>query len=248
MSKEDLELVRAHPKLVGMQAYRLTLHDWLVTLKFMQTQLAKVEWEFEMPGHGQNPVDHWAALKKLAPWERHAEFREDMVNDMRIILDLEPNTHGSVTLLALKQDVVEIRKSIVAIRHRLALIRDMITTNVGIEESRRTAAALEQNRSIGGLTILATIFLPLNFATSFLSMSSGFSVKSNTFWRFFAIGVPLLTLTLLAVGLMSWGLKTLAFISRRLSRAGVRVRGVVSDVCWAVCWPARDVFDTVVKR
>lgn len=81
---------------------------------------------------------------------------------------------------------------------RIRTIENIAMNGINAEEARR---AVKQNGNLTRLTGLATIFIPLNFTSSFLSISPDFSAAKMSFWLFFAIGIPLTLAALLIVDL-----------------------------------------------
>ncbi|KAF2964995.1 hypothetical protein GQX73_g8565 [Xylaria multiplex] len=72
---------------------------------------------------------------------------------------------------------------------RIDQLTSVVTAVISIENSRRS---LEDNRNIGRLTLLATIFIPLSLVAGILSMQSDVSdISSDTFKVYFATSVPL---------------------------------------------------------
>ncbi|KAI0535601.1 hypothetical protein GGR58DRAFT_478366 [Xylaria digitata] len=72
---------------------------------------------------------------------------------------------------------------------RIDQLTAVVTAVISIENSRRS---LEDNRNIGRLTLLATIFIPLSLIAGILSMQPHVSdISGDTFKVYFATSVPL---------------------------------------------------------
>jgi len=188
----DLDVVDCNPIRLAIPAYKLIIADWNTVLKHMTTMLGKIEWEFENP-HWGTPSDNAKLIKKLSPWRRNVGYYQKMIADAIHRL-LSPQTG----LEALRTDFEHVQQEMNNIQLRIERIQVMATNAISAEEGRLTA---KQNSQFASLTMLATIFLPLNFTSSFLSMSPDFFFATKTIWLFFAIGVTLTMTVLLIVDL-----------------------------------------------
>lgn len=227
----DLELIDRDPRCIALPMYKLILAEWLTTLKYMVAQLGKIEWEFENPHWGETPSDIDTLLKKLSPWRRNVGYYQAMIGesiarlfppDVRAPLHAlnansmanassmapeavpTPPTHyympsqDDIGISALWVDFRNVKRQMDEIQVRLKSIETIATNSINIEESRR---AVKQNKNLARLTFLATIFIPLNFTSSFLSVSPDFTKAHTTIWLFFAIGIPITLLSLAVVDL-----------------------------------------------
>jgi hypothetical protein len=224
-SKEDLDLLRQEPKRIAIPVIRLVLADWRTVLKYMTTMLGKIEWEFENPHWGERPSEIDTSLKKIVPWKRNIHYYKAMVGEaierlfppevrnrfvdvsstsnsgLSSVSDPNAASKSKTGLLPLLPDFRIVQNLMDASQQRIEVIQTSASNSINIEESRR---AVKQNKNLARLTFLATIFIPLNFTSSFLSMSpnfAGFKNNYKTIWIFFAIGVPLTLLALLVVDL-----------------------------------------------
>ncbi|KAF2167750.1 hypothetical protein M409DRAFT_65858 [Zasmidium cellare ATCC 36951] len=219
LSPQDLDLVNHDPRCIALPVYKMILADWLTTLKYMIAQLGKIEWEFERPHWGEKPSDIDSLLKKLSPWRRNVGYYQTMIGEaiarlyppeVRAPLHALgatsvpngtdpaaahfyiPDNHDN-GVSALWVDFRNVKRQIDEIQVRLKSIETMATNGINIEESRR---AVKQNKNLARLTFLATIFIPLNFTSSFLSISPDFASAHQSIWLFFAIGIPVTLLSL----------------------------------------------------
>ncbi|KAK0363846.1 hypothetical protein LTR91_023863 [Friedmanniomyces endolithicus] len=206
MTAADLDGVRAEPRSICMPIFRLVLADWRTVLKYMATMLGKIEWEFENPHWGEAPSDIDNSLRKLSPWRRNVPYYQGMIAESidRIFRDLRTAPAPSTTrpafgIPSLRHDFDLVRKLMDASQHRIETIQTTASNSISIEESRR---AVQQNQNLARLTFLATLFIPLSFTSSFLSMSSNFTQSTQTIWLFFAIGLPLTAIALITIDLM----------------------------------------------
>jgi len=185
----DLEAVDSDPAILALPMCKLVIADWKTMLKHMTTMLGKIEWEFENP-HWGTPSDNAKLIKKLSPWRRNVGYYQAWIAEA--IARLSPPQTG---LGSLHTDFGSVQQEMKNIQLRIERIQVMATNAINAEEGRLTA---NQNSQFARLTLLATIFLPLNFTSSFLSISPDFFLATNTIWLFFAIGVTM-TLTVLLI-------------------------------------------------
>jgi len=209
MTDADLQLARDDPKCIAIPMMRLVLADWRTVLKYMTTIFGKIEWEIEKPHWGDVPNNVDKTLQKLSPWKRNIHYYKAMVGDainrifppkFRTHLNLGgaiPSTEDS-GIYDLLHDFRIVQSQMESSQQRIESIQLTATNAINIEEARR---AVQQNKHLARLTFLATAFLPLNFTSSFLSMSPDFNASNGPVWLFFAIGLPLMILALLIVDL-----------------------------------------------
>lgn len=212
MTANDLDRVRDDPRSISVPMFRLVLADWRTVLKYMATMLGKIEWEFENPHWGELPSDIDNSLKKLSPWRRNVPYYQGMIAesidrvfqvspDLRARLDPHrPETSRPIAGLdSLLHDFRLVEQLMNASQKRIETIQTTASNSINIEESRR---AVQQNQNLARLTFLATLFIPLSFTSSFLSMSPDFMAAKETIWMFFTIGVPLTVIALVTVDLL----------------------------------------------
>lgn len=207
LSVQDLNAAWNHPKLVALPAFQYVIADWLLLIEYMKTQIGKMEWELERPHWGERLRDIENLLRKRNPWKRNIGHYQEMLRSLAEALFEHP-ANTSVTsglcptsIRALQRDVQRAERRMGEVRQKLERLQEMANSSIAIEESRRAIGESRENQGTARLTRLATIFLPLNFATSFLSMSSDFSIHNNTFKLFFIIS----TIVMVVIsGWLSW--------------------------------------------
>ncbi|KAJ0356971.1 hypothetical protein COL154_010620 [Colletotrichum chrysophilum] len=223
MAAHELDLVRKDERNIALGMYRLVIVDWLRALKYVTTTLTKIEWEFEKPHWDDNFSNIDNILKKLSPWRRNIGYYQAMISEAIarlfppeihapirgmqpggaiIEMDSRPpqpiaeeDNHG---IRALWTDFRNVKQQMNESQARIRTIENIAMNGINAEEARR---AVKQNGNLTRLTGLATIFIPLNFTSSFLSISPDFSAAKMSFWLFFAIGIPLTLAALLIVDL-----------------------------------------------
>ncbi|KXL49486.1 MAG: hypothetical protein FE78DRAFT_534213 [Acidomyces sp. 'richmondensis'] len=209
MTDSDLQLAREDPKCIAIPMIRLVLADWRTVLKYMTTIFGKIEWEIEKPHWGEVPNKVDKTLQKLSPWKRNIHYYKAMIGDAinrifppkfrnQMNLGSPISPPEGTGLLDLLHDFRIVQNQMEFSQQRIESIQFTATNAINIEEARR---AVQQNKHLARLTFLATAFLPLNFTSSFLSMSPNFNASNGPVWLFFAIGLPLMILALLAVDL-----------------------------------------------
>jgi len=206
------------PRYIASPLIRIVLAEWRTVLKYMSTMLNKIEWEFTNPHWGEKPSDVDSSLQKLAPWRRNVPAYQAMISEVidrlfppsmrsqaRFYLEKSEAPQGADGIFSLFHDFRLVQRQLDNSQKRIERIQTTATNAINIEESRRAVEqnriAVQQNRSLARLTFLATVFIPLSFTSSFLSMSPDFSSATDTIWMFFAIGVPLTLIALMAVDL-----------------------------------------------
>lgn len=225
MTQKDIDSVHADPTCISIPVLRLVIADWLTVLKYMTARLGLIEWEMEKPHWGENPSEMDDLMKKLAPWRRNIGYYQAMVNEtiarlfphtLQTPFDAAMDSTGSPIstqipvcsnsqMMSLWPDFRIVKQQMHDCHARIMSIQTTATNAINIEESRRAVEqnknALQQNKNLARLTFLATIFIPLNFTSSFLSMSPNFAQAKGTVWLFFVLGIPITLSALIVVDL-----------------------------------------------
>lgn len=225
MTAEDLQIVKAEPRYIALPMYKLVIADWLVVLKYMTSMFGLIEWSFAKPHWGEQPSDIDDLLKKLAPWRRNMPYYQQMAE--KAIVRLFPSVaaaHPTMSanrvvsapdttsgINSLWTDFKHVKQQIDDHKNRIESIQTMATNAINTEEARH---AVKQNRNLARLSFLATFFIPLNFTSSFLSMSPDFPTSQSytTIWIFFVLGIPI---TVLAFIIVDWTKPNKRGITRR---------------------------------
>jgi hypothetical protein len=212
----DIAHMLKDPRSIAFPMYRLILADWLAVLKYMTGMLGLIEWSLKKPHWGRNPDDIDELLGRLSPWHRNMGYYKCMIADgmarlfpetamelggafERSTSSASPSTMPSAPQIpALWPDFRKVAQQMADVQLRISSIQTMATNAITNQEARR---AVKQNRNLARLTVLAAIFIPLNFTSSFLSMSPDFFNAIQTIWLFFALGVPITILALVTVDL-----------------------------------------------
>ncbi|KAI5360317.1 putative Mg2+ transporter protein, CorA-like/Zinc transport protein ZntB [Septoria linicola] len=201
---DDLRRIAHDTRFAGAPMINIVLREWLRVTQYMDTVLGNLLAEFEKPHWGEHApeLDHF--MKKLSPWQRNILNYRGMVDSSLSCLSASPHFDSSRPhdefRKALQPDFERAAKRLQQIQHRIETMADVFSSMTAIEDARRATLAAEQSIGLTFLSILATIFLPLNFVTSFFSMSSDLSLSNSTFGLFFIFGIPLTLATVFIVG------------------------------------------------
>ena len=149
-------------------------------------------------------------LRELQSWRRRALLSQRKIQ--YILSQLESwkagNPNDTPLLQPLIIDFQYISLRIDEYGRMLEKTVPTVTSAVQIFEARR---AFTETANITRLTILALIFIPLNYVSSLFSMQSSTAPGNSQFWVYFAVAIPL---TLLVFGMSQtpvlWRTKALA--------------------------------------
>lgn len=219
LTLRDLEHIALNTQMIAEPALKIVIKEWLSAVQYMAVKVGEMEWMCRAPNYAENPAFLELSAREADPWRLTIKFYKEWVRDMLehiSIIATNKNNTGTSPLADSSQettadpgglqivapDLQRILRKLDEISERIERLSVMASSAITLEETRRSRSALQQNRSLGLLSFLATIFLPLNFATSFLSMSPDFSASQNTFRLFFAIGIPLTVIVISFIGYM----------------------------------------------
>lgn len=205
MSQHDLSSIQRDAKCIAIPMFRLVIADWLAALRYMTTMLRQLEWEFEKPHWGEEPSDIDHVLKSLSPWRRNIGYYLAMINEnIARLFPVDTTATSSPYLsgdqkysgiLDLWDDFRNIRQKMNEVQARINSIEAVATAAINVEESRR---AVREARSLRSLTVLSTIFIPLSFAASFISVTVDASSALSMLGMYVKVAIPLTLISLLA--------------------------------------------------
>ncbi|KAF7195386.1 hypothetical protein HII31_03278 [Pseudocercospora fuligena] len=117
------------------------------------------------------------------------------------------------SMASLSHDWRNVQQQMTEVRMRMERVQNLLTESLSIQDGKRSIEegkrarvaderanlAAKENKHLARITTLATIFIPLQFTSGFLSINNDFGQKTRVIWLFFAIGVTLTVLALFAV-------------------------------------------------
>ncbi|KAI8948799.1 hypothetical protein F4801DRAFT_591592 [Xylaria longipes] len=210
--------------------------EWLTMSDYIKARLNQLDWEIVKPeffGRGKKGVNDM--LEKLHMWRRLVPLYREMVSEtirhvdqfsgrIRVPMTSCNSTEDGQHMLIshYKLDLAHVKSQLEEYQNRIDQITSVVTAVISIDNSRR---GLQDNRNIGRLTWLATLFIPLSLVAGILSMQSDVSdISRDTFVVYFATSLPL-GIVIVVVAL------TLS-LSRSLTRRLAKLRGAVWNL-----WP-----------
>ena len=105
----------------------------------------------------------------------------------------ESSSSCSENSQALRDDYDFISTNIKEHANRLEPMILVVASFIQLIESRR---ALWETANVTRLTVLAIVFVPLNFIATLSSMSENFGPEGPKFWMYFAVALPITLLVL----------------------------------------------------
>lgn len=93
----------------------------------------------------------------------------------------------------MEADFIYLQEKVLATSRRIEKNIDLLTALVSIGEGKQ---ALHENRALGKLSLLATVFLSFSTVATIFSIQGGYGPGGGMFWPFWAIAIPLTGLIL----------------------------------------------------
>lgn len=142
-------------------------------------------------------------------------------SDVETARHIGPNSsEGTFTVRGLLEDYEELRVRCVDLSKLCTGGINLAMNKATIEESRK---AIEQSERVKKLTILATLFIPLNFCSSMFGMNIDLLQQNAVrFWWFFVLCVPI---TLFAYIFYLWDYQYLKRCWKRFRETLLRIGG-----------------------
>jgi len=149
----------------------------------------------------------------VAPTERIYSLRREATDFYRAVhplLGVVATFERSVAAAELQPYLRDVKDHVLLFDEAVAAQRDLLGTvleaNMAVISVEQTKVSVRQNATIGQLTILATVFLPLTFITGFFGQNFGWLVEhiaSPATFVFYGIGGLVVPLVLLFLWLRS---------------------------------------------
>jgi Mg2+ and Co2+ transporter CorA len=117
-------------------------------------------------------------------------------------------SHGDTSALSLEHakdmeaDFIYLQDKVLATSRRIEKNIDLLTALVSIGEGKQ---ALDENRALAKLSLLATVFLPFSTVATIFSIQGGYGPGEDMFWMFWVIAIPL-TALVLALSVLYYGI------------------------------------------
>ncbi|KAI0405395.1 hypothetical protein F4802DRAFT_562975 [Xylaria palmicola] len=191
--------------------------EWSTISSYIKTRLNQLNWEVTKPdlfGYGKKGANEM--LEKLHMWRRLVPLYREMVSetiqhidrfsDQMQQLTTASNSSPSKTDHSLidhyRVDLQQIKSQLEEYQSRFDQLTAVVTAVISINNSQRS---LQDNRNIGRLTWLATLFIPLSLIAGILSMQPSVSdISQGTFKVYFATSLPLGAVIAFATLILSW--------------------------------------------
>jgi hypothetical protein len=188
--------------------------EWLTIADYIKTRLNQIDWEIAYPEHflysdkSDNQID--TALKKLHMWRRLVPLYREMLNETLLRVFRfpcssqvaisnndnggngtdAPNNQGDQddrgSISSYKRDFRLALSSMEEYQERIDRLTLVVTAVINIADARR---GYSDNKNLGRLTWLATLFIPLSFIATMLSMQPDVTMLADTvqYWAIAAI-------------------------------------------------------------
>ncbi|KAL8704850.1 MAG: hypothetical protein Q9201_002009 [Fulgogasparrea decipioides] len=197
MSTEEIRSIPRDPRILFQKPLCIACSEWIMLIKYANTRFSQLEWEVEDPELRNKCDGLGVTLDNLHTWRRRFPIYKDIVSAaLEKIIRREKFLYSTAnSLRVLEKDFDVLLNQLDDLHNRAERMMSVVTAVLSIEESQK---ALQQNRSLGRLTYLAALFVPLSFISSFFSMSDDVAKLKKTFWIYFVVAVPVTLLALLA--------------------------------------------------
>ena len=201
MSKDDFLSIEKQHSALSIPILSIVAAEWLTVLNYITTGLTKIEWELESPDYrkedpsGLDSLD--SALERLHPLRRlipvYRKFIKEVLLTILATSNLKSTPEKPCHLRKLRSEFESILERIDRLQIRTQNIISLATAIISIDENKR---AMKMNKNLVRVTYLAVVFVPVQFVSSFFSMTPDLGSLNQTFWIYFVVAVPLTALRL----------------------------------------------------
>lgn len=197
MSKCDLSSIGTQDKVLSIPILSMIAAEWLTVINYITTGLTQIEWGLEHPDYRKDDLGLDGALEHLHPVRRllpvYRTFIKEILTTILAPSNLKSSPESPCHLRKLRGEFESILDRIDRLQIRTQNIIGLATTIMSIEENKR---AMKMNSNLVRVTYLAVVFVPVQFVSSFFSMTPDLASLKQTFWIYFVIAVPLTALCL----------------------------------------------------
>lgn len=200
MSREDLLSIEKQESAVSIPILSIVAAEWLTVVSYITTVLTKIEYELESPDYrtdvtGIDSLD--SAVERLHPLRRLIPVYRSFIKEVLITILAPSKLRSAVAkpchLRKLRSEFESILERIDHLQIRTQNVIGLATAIISIDENKR---AMKMNKNLVRVTYLAVVFVPVQFVSSFFSMTPDLGQLSQTFWIYFCVAVPLTALCL----------------------------------------------------
>ncbi|KAF3153881.1 hypothetical protein TWF569_001473 [Orbilia oligospora] len=196
--------LKHQPKLMAVSILNIIAAEWLTVKQYLITRLTQIEWELQVPDFRGEGVQYGLdrCLSRLHPFRRslpaYRRWVESTLNGILNDEDLKSLDSANNPLVKARTDFTTILRELDVIEGRVHNMVNTVATILSLEGMKKST---KQNDTMARLTILASIFGPLSFVSSFLSMTPDITELRSTAGYFFILAIPL---TLFAISIAQW--------------------------------------------
>ena len=196
MSTNEIRSIPQDPRILCRMPLSIVCSEWIMLLRYANTRFSQLEWEVEDPDLRHKGVGLALTLESLHTWRRRFPIYKNILSEaMEKVIRREGFLYATRrSLKILEKDFELLLSNLDDLQSRADRMMSVVTAVLSIEESQK---ALQQNRSLGRLTYLAALFVPLSFISSFFSMSEDITKLNKTFWVYSVTALPLTVVALI---------------------------------------------------
>ncbi|KAL8792418.1 MAG: hypothetical protein Q9195_005032, partial [Heterodermia aff. obscurata] len=195
LSVDEINSIPRDPRILCWKPLSIVCSEWIVLLRYANTRFSQLEWEVEDPDLRHKGEGLALTLENLHSWRRRFPIYKNIISEaMEKIIRREDFLYSTWnSLRVLEKDFEVLLSNLDDLHSRAERMMSVVTAVLTIEESQK---ALQQNRSLGRLTYLAALFVPMSFISSFFSMNEDITRLDKTFWIYFAVALPVTLMAL----------------------------------------------------
>ncbi|CAG8959785.1 hypothetical protein HYFRA_00001692 [Hymenoscyphus fraxineus] len=199
MDPEHIKAIEREPRALGIPIISLVASEWMTVTNYLVTSFTKMESQLESPEYREKRVEE--LLDQLNPLRRPIPvYRKMVAETLNAIFDVENedperlgDTNNVQHLSKLRMDFEHILKTIDQLQIRSQNIVSLVTTTIGVEETKR---AIRMNQHMVSLTYVAVLFAPMAFISSLFSMNANIGDLKHTTWIYFVVAIPVTSICL----------------------------------------------------
>jgi Mg2+ and Co2+ transporter CorA len=190
-----LESTKSDCFLLLGDVYRLVASNWIVINEYVNRELATIEYILEK----EEPTfrDLEVYLKDLYIYRRRVTRYHELITQAKEQCTTRGQASWACDISStiplehakdMEADFIYLQDKVLATSRRIEKNIDLLTALVSIGEGKQ---ALDENRTVGKLGLLATVFLPFSTVATIFSIQGGYGPGERMFWLFWTIAIPL---------------------------------------------------------
>lgn len=180
-----------HPLVILQDLYRIIISEWIAVNTYFERDLNTIEWRLEADENVTLETFESFLGKLFILRRRIGKYKSLVDEQLELCRNQMPQAWGNSTTtteasIAIQNDLEQVQQLISRNVNRISQSVDLITTIMSVREGK---TSIDQNETLGFLTVVATVVLPFNAVAAILAIQTEYGPGQMKFWIFWVAAV-----------------------------------------------------------